>query len=67
MRFAASVEDCLAGMWNLAIHIENLRKYGLPVVVAINRFATDTDEEIDAIRGYVRDKLGAPCVRAHRV
>jgi formate--tetrahydrofolate ligase len=61
-RFAESVEGCLAGMYNLRIHIENLRKYGVPVVVALNRFATDTDKEIDAIVGYVRDKLGAPCV-----
>ncbi len=48
-------------MWNLRLHIENLRRYGVPVIVAINRFATDTDAEIDAIEGYVRDELGTPC------
>ncbi len=61
-RFAESAEGCLSGMWNLRIHIENLRKYGVPVVVALNRFAFDTDAEIDAITGYIREKLGAPCV-----
>ena len=61
-RFAESPEGCLAGMWNLRIHIENLRKYGVPVVVALNRFASDTDAEVDAVTSYVRDKLGAPCV-----
>lgn len=61
MRFAPNVGGCLAGMWNLRLHIENLRRYGLPVVVAINRFASDADEEIEAIEGYVRDELGAPC------
>lgn len=34
------------GMSNLLKHIENLRKFGLPVLVAINRFSTDADEEI---------------------
>ena len=35
---------------NLEAHIDNLRKYGLPVVVAINRFGTDTDAELDYVR-----------------
>ncbi|WP_242147971.1 formate--tetrahydrofolate ligase [Sphingomonas sp. BAUL-RG-20F-R05-02] len=35
---------------NLARHIENVRQFGVPVVVAINHFATDSDAEIDAIR-----------------
>ena len=38
------------GAVNLEAHIDNLRKYGLPVVVAINRFGTDTDAELDYIR-----------------
>jgi formate--tetrahydrofolate ligase len=62
MRFPESVEGCLAGMWNLKIHVENLRKYGIPVVVAINRFSFDSDAEIEAIKAHVRDELGAPCV-----
>jgi len=35
-----------AGYPNLQTHVENMQKYGLPVVVALNRFADDTDEEI---------------------
>ncbi|NLV90903.1 MAG: formate--tetrahydrofolate ligase [Firmicutes bacterium] len=44
-----------AGLANLKKHVENLRKFGLPVVVAINRFPTDTEEELELIRDYCRD------------
>ncbi len=37
------------GAVNLEAHIDNLRKFGLPVVVAINRFGTDTDAELEYI------------------
>lgn len=40
------------GCANLGRHIENLRGYGLPVVVAINHFAGDTEAEIAALRDY---------------
>ncbi|MBC7258883.1 MAG: formate--tetrahydrofolate ligase [Chloroflexi bacterium] len=39
-----------AGLPNLIQHVENARKFGVPVVVAINRFATDTEAEIALIR-----------------
>ena len=39
------------GTDNLMAHIANLKKFGLPVVVALNRFDSDTDAEIDFIRG----------------
>ncbi|KAG2498479.1 hypothetical protein HYH03_003732 [Edaphochlamys debaryana] len=39
-----------AGCCNLVRHIENARKYGVPVVVAVNRFANDTDAELEAVR-----------------
>ena len=45
-----------AGAVNLEAHIDNLRKYGLPVVVAINRFGTDTDAELDYIRQICTSK-----------
>ncbi|MBO5203040.1 MAG: formate--tetrahydrofolate ligase [Clostridia bacterium] len=45
-----------AGAVNLEAHIDNLRKFGLPVVVAINRFGTDTDAELDYIRKICIDK-----------
>lgn len=44
-----NVEALLRGLTNLEAHIANMQKYGVPVVVAINRFGTDTDEELSAI------------------
>ena len=41
-----NVEAVRAGFPNLAKHIENMKSFGIPVVVASNRFLTDTDEEI---------------------
>jgi len=38
------------GTLNLRKHVENIRKFGVPVIVAINRFASDTEREIDIIR-----------------
>ncbi|KAG0130433.1 formate--tetrahydrofolate ligase-domain-containing protein [Tuber indicum] len=44
------VELLRAGCVNLAKHIQNAKYYGVPVVVAINKFVTDTDAEINCIR-----------------
>lgn len=41
-----------AGMINLEAHIQNLQKFGVPVVVAINRFSTDTDEELSVLKEF---------------
>jgi formate--tetrahydrofolate ligase len=38
------------GAENLRRHIRNVKKYGLPVMVALNRFVTDSDEEVEAVR-----------------
>ena len=38
------------GICNLEAHIDNLQQYGLPVVVAMNRFGTDTDAELELVR-----------------
>lgn len=43
------------GLANLQKHVENLRKFGLPAVVALNRFSTDTDEEIEVVRSSCRE------------
>ena len=43
------------GIVNLQAHIENMHKYGLPVVVAINRFHTDTDAELAVIDRCCRE------------
>ena len=53
-----NLEALAKGSVNLEAHIDNLRKYGLPVVVAINRFGTDTDAELDYVRS-VCEKNGA--------
>lgn len=52
-----TVDALRKGLCNLDKHIENMRMYGLPVVVAINRFSFDTDEELDVIRKHC-DELG---------
>ena len=51
-----NVEALKKGAVNLEAHIDNLRKFGLPVVVAINRFGTDTDAELEYIRTICREK-----------
>ncbi len=44
------------GIVNLGVHIENMRRYGVPVVVAINHFETDTEAEIQTVREYCAEK-----------
>lgn len=46
------VEAVKRGIVNLEKHIENIKQYGLPLVVAINAFAQDTQEELEAIRSH---------------
>ena len=46
------VEAVKRGMVNLEKHIENIKQYGLPIVVAINAFAQDTPEELEAVRAH---------------
>ncbi len=49
---AENVTAVQDGCANLGRHIENLKKFGVPVVVAINHFVTDTDAEVQAISSY---------------
>jgi formate--tetrahydrofolate ligase len=49
-----------AGFPNLVHHLATLRNYGVPVVVAVNRFPNDSREELDAIVNECRDN-GVPC------
>ena len=44
------------GCSNLGRHIENLKLFGVPVVVAINHFVTDTDAEVEAIKAYAESQ-----------
>ncbi|MBQ9599751.1 MAG: formate--tetrahydrofolate ligase, partial [Clostridia bacterium] len=55
-----NVDALLRGIVNLEKHIENMKSYGVPVVVAINRFDTDTDAELSAIKERCA-ALGAKC------
>ena len=54
----AGVEELEAGFANLDKHVANLRKFGIEVVVALNRFPDDTDEEVQTVLDHCRDDLG---------
>ena len=55
---AENTDALKKGIVNLGAHIENMKKYGVPVVVAINRFHTDSEAELQLIADYCKD-LGA--------
>ncbi len=50
-----NVDALLHGITNLEKHIENIGKYNLPYVVAINRFGSDTDNEVEALAKWAKD------------
>ncbi|MHA3913995.1 formate--tetrahydrofolate ligase [Halovulum sp. GXIMD14793] len=56
-----NVDAVTAGCANLGRHIENIKSFGVPAVVAINHFTTDTDAEVAAIRDYAAS-LGAEAI-----
>ncbi len=56
-----NTEAVLAGCPNLGRHIENMRSFGVPVVVAINHFVTDTDAEVKVIKDFVAS-LGSEAI-----
>ena len=58
---AENVDAVKAGCPNLGRHIENLKSFGVPVVVAINHFVTDTDAEVQAVKEFVASQ-GADAV-----
>ena len=49
-------ETLSKGLENLEKHIESMQKYNIPVVVAINKFITDTDAEVEIIRDFCKKK-----------
>lgn len=51
-----NIEALKKGSVNLGAHIDNLKKFGVPVVVAINHFYADTQAEIDYIEQYCKEK-----------
>jgi formate--tetrahydrofolate ligase len=58
---AENVEAVRAGCANLGRHVENVKKFGVPVVVGINHFAGDTEAEIAAVQSHVAG-LGAEAI-----
>jgi formate--tetrahydrofolate ligase len=49
-----NVEALKKGLANLGRHIENVKKFGVPIAVAVNHFITDTDAEVEAVREYCK-------------
>ena len=56
-----NVEAVVKGCPNLGRHIENVKSFGVPVVVAINHFVTDTEAEVQAVQDYVSE-MGAEAI-----
>ena len=57
-----NVEAVRKGCCNLAIHIENMKKFGVPVVVCVNRFAADTDAEVEAVVEEAKKAGAESCI-----
>jgi formate--tetrahydrofolate ligase len=55
-----NLEALATGIVNLGAHIENLQKFGVPVVVAINRFFADSDKELEFVANFCK-KMGVKC------
>jgi formate--tetrahydrofolate ligase len=62
---AENVAAVQAGCPNLGRHIENLKSFGVPVVVAVNHFVTDTDAEVKALQNYVAEQGSEAIVSKH--
>ncbi len=50
-----NTEALKKGLVNLGRHIENMKKFGVPIAVAINHFVTDTDADIEVIRSFCKE------------
>ncbi len=50
-----NVEALKKGCANLGRHLENMKKFGVPITVAINHFVTDTEAEVEAIRAFCKE------------
>ena len=62
---AENVEAVSKGCANLGRHIENVKQFGVPVVVGINHFISDTDAEIEAVKAYVKAQGAEAIVCRH--
>ena len=52
-----SIEYLTAGLPNLEVHIENLKQFTTHIIVALNKFATDTPDEVELIKRHCDEKL----------
>ncbi len=50
-----NTEALKKGMVNLGRHIENMKKFGVPIAVAINHFVTDTDADVEVVRSFCKE------------
>jgi formate--tetrahydrofolate ligase len=57
-----NLEAVRKGLANLGRHVTNVRKFGVPAVVAINEFSSDTDAEHTLVRDFCRDKFGIEAI-----
>jgi formate--tetrahydrofolate ligase len=62
---AENVDAVKKGCPNLGRHIENVKSFGVPVVVAINHFVTDTEAEVQAVKDYVAEHGAEAVVSRH--
>ena len=62
---AENVDAVNNGCANLGRHIENMKSFGVPVVVAINHFVTDTDAEVQAVKDYVASQGSEAILSRH--
>lgn len=62
---AENVDAVKAGCANLGRHIENLKSFGVPVVVAVNHFLGDTDAEVAALQDYVSAQGSEAIISRH--
>jgi formate--tetrahydrofolate ligase len=57
-----NIEALRSGLPNLGKHIENVQRFGVPVIVSINRFADDSQEELDAVLDFARERGAAAAI-----
>ncbi|MCL4122849.1 UNVERIFIED_CONTAM: hypothetical protein GTU68_050522 [Idotea baltica] len=65
MKMNGDVAAVESGCPNLGRHIENLKSFGVPVVVAINHFVTDTDAEVQAVKDFVTSQGSEAILSKH--
>jgi formate--tetrahydrofolate ligase len=57
-----NLEALRKGLVNLERHVENVKKFGVPPVVGVNHFISDTDAEHQLVKDFCRDKLGVQAI-----